>query len=305
VKRWSLNEKVNAVDWCPRTDVSFFVVGVEEKLNFFIPPNLPPAILTSTRALLQPAALPSAPATPSSVKWINSPLQEPALDSPLLSLELPLTSGLVKHIAWHRKGDYFATVSSGGGQSGVWIHQISRRHSQAPFKKVKGSVQLVQFHPSKPHFFVATQRYVRIYNLAEQKLLKMLTPGIRWISSMDVHPSGDHLIVGGYDRKLCWFDLELSDKPYKILRYHSRAIRSLHFHPSYPLFASSSDDGSIQVFHARVYSDLLTDPLIVPLKILRGHEVREGLGVLQVKWVPKQPWLVSTGADSTVAVWCH
>jgi ribosome biogenesis protein ERB1 len=143
---------------------------------------------------------------------------------------------------------------------------------------------------------------------------------------MDVHPSGDHLIVGGYDRKLCWFDLELSEKPYKILRYamhvlcihrvwlilhahsiryHSRAIRSLHFHPSYPLFASSSDDGSIQVFHARVYSDLLTDPLIVPLKILRGHDVREGLGVLQVKWVPKQPWLVSAGADSTVAVWCH
>jgi ribosome biogenesis protein ERB1 len=140
---------------------------------------------------------------------------------------------------------------------------------------------------------------------------------------MDVHPSGDHLIVGGYDRKLCWFDLELSEKPYKILRYamrvlymssfltytpiryHSRAIRSLHFHPSYPLFASSSDDGSIQVFHARVYSDFLTDPLIIPLKILRGHDVREGLGVLQVKWVPKQPWLVSAGADSTVTVWCH
>ena len=143
---------------------------------------------------------------------------------------------------------------------------------------------------------------------------------------MDVHPSGDHLIVGGYDRKLCWFDLELSEKPYKILRYaklvpythyvqlifhvhliryHSRAIRSLHYHPSYPLFASSSDDGSIQIFHARVYSDLLTDPLIIPLKILRGHDVREGLGVLQVKWVPKQPWLVSAGADSTAAVWCH
>ena len=57
-----------------------------------------------------------------------------------------------------------------------------------------------------------------MYNLAEQTLLKTLTPGIRWISSMDVHPSGDHLIVGGYDRKLCWFDLELSDKPYKVLR---------------------------------------------------------------------------------------
>ncbi|KAI9510437.1 BOP1NT-domain-containing protein [Russula earlei] len=304
VKRWSLDEKVTAVDWCPRMDVSFFVVGTEGNLRFFIPPNLPPSILTATRAFLNPPTLPPTPTTPSLVKWVNLP-PAPTLDGPLLSLELPPSSGLFKHITWHHKGDYFATVSSGGGQGGVWIHQVSRRHSQAPFKKVKGSVQLVSFHPSKPNFFVATQRYVRIYDLMEQKLLKMLTPGIRWISSMDVHPSGDHLIIGGYDRKLCWFDLELSDKPYKILRYHSRAIRSLHFHPSYPLFASSSDDGSIQIFHARVYSDLLMDPLIVPLKILRGHEIREGLGVLQVRWVPKQPWLVSSGADSTVAVWCH
>jgi ribosome biogenesis protein ERB1 len=137
---------------------------------------------------------------------------------------------------------------------------------------------------------------------------------------MDVHPSGDHVIVGGYDRKLCWFDLELSDKPYKILRlvtrhalltvtnnllrYHARAIRSLHFHPTYPLFASSSDDGSIQIFHARVYHDLMTDPLIVPLKILRGHDVKEGLGVLQVQWSNRQPWLVSAGADGKVNVWC-
>jgi ribosome biogenesis protein ERB1 len=210
----------------------------------------------------------------------------------------------------------------------------SRARSSSSCSTPRGLTSLLQSVHSLPLsiFFPKdlrssqTQRYVRIYNLSEQKLLKMLTPGIRWISSMDVHPSGDHLIVGGYDRKLCWFDLELSEKPYKILRYamhvlcihhvqlifhvhpiryHSRAIRSLHFHPSYPLFASSSDDGSIQVFHARVYSDLLTDPLIVPLKILRGHDVREGLGVLQVKWVPKQPWLVSAGADSTVAVWCH
>lgn len=160
-------------------------------------------------------------------------------------------------------------------------------------------------------------------------MLKTLMAGMKWISSMDVHPMGDHLIVGGYDRKLCWFDLELSDKPYKVLRYghfdiikqprtrclttpppslpcryHSRAIRSVHFHPTYPLFASSSDDGSIQIFHARVYNDLMTDPLIVPLKILRGHEVREGLGVLDVKWCPRQPWLVSGGADGQVSVWC-
>lgn len=69
-----------------------------------------------------------------------------------------------------------------------------------------------------------TQQYVRLYNLAEQKLVKTFMPGIKWISSMDIHPSGDHLIVGGYDRKLCWFDLELSDKPYKVMRYVALAI---------------------------------------------------------------------------------
>ncbi|KAI0959806.1 Ribosome biogenesis protein erb1 [Taiwanofungus camphoratus] len=304
VKQWKLQGKIGSVEWCPRTDVSFFIVGVDEHLHFLIPPNLPPAILTATQSLLAPATMPPQPATPSPVKWASTSTAASTSDSPILTLTMPPSSGLPKQIVWHRRGDYLATVSGTEGQGGVWIHQLSRRHSQAPFKKVKGSIQLVLFHPTKPYFFVATQRYVRMYNLAEQKLLKTLTPGIRWISSMDVHPSGDHLIVGGYDRKLCWFDLELSDKPYKVLRYHTRALRSVHFHPTYPLFASSSDDGSIQIFHARVYNDLMTNPLIVPLKILRGHGVKEGLGVLQVKWAPRQPWLVSAGADGQVAVWC-
>jgi len=47
----------------------------------------------------------------------------------------------------------------------------------------------------------------------------------------------------------------------------------------------------------------MTDPLIVPLKILRGHQVTEGLGVLQVRWCNRQPWLTSAGADGKVSVW--
>ncbi|KAF8232446.1 BOP1NT-domain-containing protein [Tricholoma matsutake] len=304
VKRWQFESKIGAVEWCPRTDVSYFAVGIEEKLHFLIPPNISGPTLSLTHTLLAPASLPAPPPAPSPVKWVTPPSNSWSIDTPILTIHLPQSSGLPQQICWHRRGDYLATVSSGGTQSGVWIHQVTLRHSQAPFKKIRGTVQLVLFHPLKPHFFVATQQYVRLYNLSEQKLLKTLIPGIKWISSMDVHPSGDHLIVGGYDRKLCWFDLELSDKPYKVLRYHTRAIRSLHFHPTYPLFASSSDDGAIQIFHSRVFNDLMTDPLIVPLKILRGHEIRDGLGVLQVKWCSRYPWLVSSGADGNVAVWC-
>lgn len=30
---------------------------------------------------------------------------------------------------------------------------------------------------------------------------------------------GDNVIVGSYDQRLCWFDLDLSVKPYKTLRF--------------------------------------------------------------------------------------
>lgn len=78
----------------------------------------------------------------------------------------------------------------------------------------------------------------------------------------------------------------------------------MHYHPSYPLFASCSDDGTINVFHGTVYSDLMQNPLIVPLKVLRGHAVRSGLGVLDVRWHPTLPWLVSAGSDGEARLWC-
>jgi ribosome biogenesis protein ERB1 len=63
-----------------------------------------------------------------------------------------------------------------------------------------------------------TQRYIRLYDLVAQTLIKTLQPGLKWLSSVDIHPLGDNLIVGSYDKKLCWFDLDLSTKPYKTLR---------------------------------------------------------------------------------------
>jgi ribosome biogenesis protein ERB1 len=104
-------------------------------------------------------------------------------------------------------------------------------------------------------------------------MIKKLLSGCKWLSSIDIHPSGDHVILGSYDRRVVWFDLDLSSTPYKTLKYHEKAIRSVQYHRyivkcvlqllrsnlcishfrRYPLMASSSDDGSIHVFHATVY----------------------------------------------------
>lgn len=119
---------------------------------------------------------------------------------------------------------------------------------------------------------------------------------------MSIHPLGDNLIIGSFDKRLCWFDMDLSNKPYRTLRYHNSAIRDVAFHANTkcPLFASCGDDGSVNVFHGTVYSDLMMNPLIVPLVKLKGHEVVKSVGVTGVVFHPTQPWLVSCGADGLI-----
>uniref|UniRef100_A0A7N6FJT7 Ribosome biogenesis protein BOP1 n=1 Tax=Anabas testudineus TaxID=64144 RepID=A0A7N6FJT7_ANATE len=207
----------------------------------------------------------------------------------------------VHQVAWHAKGDYLASVMPDhSSHLQVFIHQVSRRRSQNPFRKNKGLVQCVSFHPVRPYFFVATQRSVRIYNLVKQEMTKKLQANSKWISSMAVHPGGDHVICGSYDCRLSWFDLDLSTKPYKMLRHHKKAVRGVAYHRVYPLFASASDDGSVIVCHGTVYNDLLQNPLIVPVKVLRGHVITNDLGVLDLTFHPTQPWVFSSGADATI-----
>lgn len=56
-------------------------------------------------------------------------------------------------------------------------------------------------------------------------MIKKLESNVKWYSCLALHPGGDNLITGSYDRKLNWFDLDLSNKPYKNLRLHKKAIR--------------------------------------------------------------------------------
>jgi len=206
----------------------------------------------------------------------------------------------IGEVAWHHKSDYFATTLPGNGHTQVLIHQLTKRQSTSPFSKCRGIVQTVSFHPSRPLFFVATQRYVRVYDLLKQELTRKLMCNSKWISSISVHPGGDNLLVGGYDRRLVWMDLDLSSKPYQQMKYHKKAIRSVQFHPKYPLFASASDDASVIIGHGLVYNDLLQNPRIVPVKVLKGHTPLRNVGVLDCCWHPTQPWIFTSAADKVI-----
>jgi ribosome biogenesis protein ERB1 len=211
-----------------------------------------------------------------------------------------------RSIAWHSKGDYFATVSShlqASVSAQIIMHCLSKSQSQKPFKKNKGLIQAVAFHPFKAYFFVATQTNVFMYNLEKQLMAKKFYSGSKWISSICIHPSGNNFIVGTYDKKTIWFDVDYGSKPYKVLKYQSKAVRKVDIHSKYPIFASAADDGTVNIFHGMVYEDYSENALILPLNILDGHKTEKELGVMSMCFHPQQPWVFSGGADGKVILW--
>lgn len=155
---------------------------------------------------------------------------------------------------------------------------------------------MAQFHPKQPILFLATSRHISSFNLATLALDMKLYPGCNFVSSLALHRSGDHVLVGSHDAKTIWFDTDLSKKPYKVLKYHGgNAVRAVAYHDKYPLFASAGQDGAVNVFHGMVYDDMLLNPLIVPVKRLSGSAI-----VYDCAWHPTQPWIVAAYGDGLI-----
>ena len=306
------DDAVDAVRWRPAKDTAIVAAAAGERVFLAVPVALVgPDVEQRSRDVLDagwgyaagagvPPAAADARKEPAA-RWTRPGAR---LEERGVLVQIAVRSP-VKALSWHRRGDYFATVAPRGQSAAVAVHTLSKHLSQLPFRRLRGLAQAAHFHPAQPVFFVATKHAIRSYDLARQTLAKTLRPGAKWISSFDVHPGGDNVVVGTYDRRLLWHDLDLSPMPYKTLRYHSQAIRAVRFHPGgLPLFADASDDGTLQVFHGSVVGDLLENATIVPLKVLRGHQVKSRLGVMDVDWHPREPWCVSAGADGTCRLWC-
>ena len=236
----------------------------------------------------------------------------------------------VTHVAWHAKGDYVASVNPAGNNAAVVIHRMSVQQSQSPFARTGGRVRQVAFHPIKPHLVVATAHAVRTYDLARRTLVKKLLPGARGgVACISVHAGGDNVLVGAGGGRVSWMDSDLSTRPYRTMRFHAEgaSVNAVVFHDgggrgeasrahALPLFASASDDGDVHVFHGMVYADLMQNPLIVPVKVLRGiHAPKAGSAtaaaaprkqrkhVTALAWHPRLPWLITAGADGVARLW--
>lgn len=295
LKIWKIGEPVHHVAWNPLPQLSILAVSVGHDVLLLDTGVGDPEEQTRIAELLHTEESAS-PDDRDLVSWVRDDLSG--------GIRLK-HSKVVTSVEWHRKGDYFTTVMPKGDTKSVLLHQLSKKKTHNPFKKLRGIAVSAFFHPTRSIFFISTKNHVRIYDLLKLKLINKLDTGLHEVSSVSVHPGGDNLIVGSKEGKMVWFDMDLSSRPYKILKTHPKDITNVAFHRSYPLFASSSEDCTAYVFHGMVYSDLNQNPLIVPLEILRGHAISKYGGVMDCKFHPRQPWLFTAGADSVIKLYCH
>lgn len=285
VNEWKFDEEVKCVSWCPRPESSLVSACVGNCVVLLNPNE------ESRAGILEQLTADAKNADESSPPWHEKE-----------GITLVKHSAAVVKVSWHHKGDYFATLVSGGHN--VLIHRVSRKSSQQIFRQQRIPIQGVIFHPTRPIMFICTSSHVYLYDLQRQCLVKKLFNGGQSMSCIAAHAGGDNIIVGGKDGKLAWFDMDLSNMPYKVMASHTSAIKGVAFHKKYPLFASVSDDATIHVFYGMVHLDLNQNALIVPLKILRSHSPCDCEGVLDCVFHPTQPWLFSAGADKSIMLFC-
>ena len=171
------------------------------------------------------------------------------------------------------------------------------------------------------------------YDPVKEQEARKLMPAVKWISSMSVHPGGDNLIIGSYDKKLCWFDLDLSSSPYKTMRAHEMAVRSVCYHPRLPLFASGSDDATLRVWdpitgdqkgivegvHTKRISDvqLSWDMTFLvtscsdmwvrlfetsSLQLLKAFNTERNINSAAISPLPSCPYLIAAGGQDAMSV---
>nr|NVI69871.1 putative ribosome biogenesis protein BOP1 homolog [Cucujiformia] len=208
LKTIKTDDVVRSVEWCPNASLSLVLVASGKRVLLINPHVGDYLVCSKTDSVLHEASSIEAVMSEkvrSTVQW-----SQPEEELFKRGVRIMLTHFKeVSQVTWHGRGDYFATVMPDGQNRSVLISQISQRRSQLPLTKSKGLIQCVLFHPTKPCLFVATQRHVRIYDLVKQTLVKKLITNSKWISTMAIHTGGDNLLVGTYDRKMLWFDLDL------------------------------------------------------------------------------------------------
>lgn len=130
----SKDDAINAVRWRPTTDTLILSVAVGDNIYLIAPLSLlEPGSEEANGSLdtLKAGFTADASSKPQKEKSISWSPAGPRLEEEGVLVKITLRK-TVKVISWHRRGEYFATVSPQGSSSAVAIHTLSKHLTQLP-----------------------------------------------------------------------------------------------------------------------------------------------------------------------------
>ena len=199
-------------------------------------------------------------------------------------------------ISWHNKGDYFSSVEKESGR--LCVNQLSTFSSQVVFSSARNHITHSIFHPRKAMIFTSTRSSVQVFDIREHRQVQKLRAGNSTISAFSIDHSGDIVAICGNDSRVYLFDTAISSSPSKVIQLQSGTGIASCFHPRLPLFGVALSIGLMQVFYLRLDDDLLREPAIVPLKLIRVPG-DDSAGAVKCTFHPRQPWIIcARGANS-------
>lgn len=304
--------------WNPNRALVLFALSTPDSLLLVVPSALAGA--AETRAALDATYASRASSSgDSACAWRLSKSGDSADQSDLFArvalASAPSTASgarptALAEVAWHRRGDYCATLGGTRASPDVCLHQLSRRASRRPLARVPGAVHGVAFHPARPHLVLLCERAVRVFDLARGVSVLRLRRGAPGPGILAAVPGGDHFLVAGPGRDVSWLDADRATRgPVRtvaVQRTASHGVRALAVHSllspegaqAFPLFAAGGDDGSVAVVHGRAPADLASEPTVVPVAA-----IRVGAPVHALAFHPAQPWLFVGAADGHLALY--
>jgi ribosome biogenesis protein ERB1 len=302
---------IHDLAWCPRKDVLLLAAAVGLRV-VLLSPHRCATVSQQDGAVALLEFEPEDVTTPTTVQWScgfdvaygeqaeGETFRAHPLDDVLAVIRHPQP---VRRISWHSLGDYLLCVVPKQPSLAVVVHQMSRKRTQAPFKRHKGVVEQALFHPTDPLLFVGTAQSIRVYDLVRHAAVSRLRPNVQSLSDFAIHPSGNHVLSGAFGSRVSWVDMEVGVTPYKALRYHEGAVRRVALSPRWPLFATAGDDGNLALFHCTVPTDPLQNVAIVPIRTFAAHPAVPGVGgCMAIAWHPSQPWIATGGSDGLIRI---